>query len=311
MLSKDLLADPAAAAVLVAALLFAVAGWVMTSCGSPGRRPLGRVAPGGRGYKPPVRRRGWARPVALPLLTLVGAAPLVALASGSAALLAPGAVLAVAAWSADRRRRDAAAQLARLNACGALLEGLAAELRSGRLPRDALARAVGGLGPDVIGWEPSERPTLVAAPVVESLLRPVGAAARVGGDVSAVLRQQALLPGAHMLGWLAACWTVSEQHGSGLADAATRIARTAQVEREQRAEVQSELSAARATARLLAVLPLVGIGLGHAMGADVVGVLLGGPLGAALVTASVALLVSGLAWVDALAARATGVRRGA
>ena len=186
-----------------------------------------------------------------------------------------------------------------------------AELRAGRLPRDALARAVDSAGLGVVAREGSAaRSGLGRAQIAAELLRPVGTAAQVDGDVPAVLRRQALLPGAAVLGWLAACWTVSEQRGAGLADAAERIARSAQIEREHRAETAAELSAARATGRLLAVLPLVGIGLGHAMGADVLGVLLGGTLGAVLMTAAVVLLATGVAWVDALARHATGGRSG-
>ncbi|MET0741263.1 MAG: hypothetical protein ABWZ26_06885 [Candidatus Nanopelagicales bacterium] len=309
-MSRAYVADPAARAVLAAAMFGAVSMWVAASIGPADRRPLDRVrSPAGARGGPRVPPRWWASPPALSLLTVVVAVAVVVVASESPALLAPVAVLAVAARSAGRRRRAAQAERGRLDACSALLDGLTAELRSGRLPRDALARAVDWAGFGVVGLEGSSAGSRLAhANVGDELLRPIGTAATVGGDVSALLRRQALLPGAAVLGWLAACWTVSEQRGSGLADAAARIAWTAHIDREHQAEVRSELSAARATARLLAVLPLVGIGLGHAMGANVIGVLLGGPLGAALVTASVALLVSGVAWVDRLAAGAIGGR---
>jgi tight adherence protein B len=308
-MSLALPADPAPA-VVAAAALSAASVWVVASSGSASSRwSLGRIAArSGRGRTPVVLGR-----VGLPVLALVigvGAVAVVVVASGSAALLMPCAAVAVAAWTAGRRRQDVVAQLGRLDACGALLDGLLAELRSGHLPRDALVRAVDGARSGA-GWEPSVRSGPSQRQLVEDLLRPVGVAAELGGDVVAVLRRQALLPGAAVLGWLAACWAVSERRGSGLGDAAVRIARAGQLDREQRAEVRSELSAARATARLLAVLPLVGIGLGHAMGADVLGVLLGGPLGAALITASVALIATGVAWVDALGVRATGADRDA
>jgi Flp pilus assembly protein TadB len=52
---------------------------------------------------------------------------------------------------------------------------------------------------------------------------------------------------------------------------------------------------------LLAVLPLVALGMGHAIGADAFGVLLATPFGTGCVAVAVALQLTGLAWADRLA----------
>ena len=64
------------------------------------------------------------------------------------------------------------------------------------------------------------------------------------------------------------------------------------------------LSAPRSTARLLAVLPLLGVGLGTVLGADPVHVLTRTPLGLGCLAAGLALDGAGLALTDRLVARA-------
>jgi tight adherence protein B len=56
----------------------------------------------------------------------------------------------------------------------------------------------------------------------------------------------------------------------------------------------------RATAGLLAVLPVAGIGVGYGMGADPLAVLLGTPLGAGCALAALLFQVAGLVWTDRL-----------
>ena len=68
--------------------------------------------------------------------------------------------------------------------------------------------------------------------------------------------------------------------------------------------VAVELAASRAASRLLAVLPVAGIGLGYGFGGDPVAFLTETRWAACLVVA-VALAVAGLWWTDALADRAS------
>ena len=56
----------------------------------------------------------------------------------------------------------------------------------------------------------------------------------------------------------------------------------------------------------MAVLPLVGIGLGYALGGDPLGFLLAQPAGWVCLNVGVALVCAGVWWIDAIAAQAEG-----
>lgn len=68
--------------------------------------------------------------------------------------------------------------------------------------------------------------------------------------------------------------------------------------------VRAELSAPRATGRLLAALPLAGLGLGYVVGGDPIGFLTGGWIGQICLVGGVGLGCAGLLWTDRLADRA-------
>jgi tight adherence protein B len=166
----------------------------------------------------------------------------------------------------------------------ATLDLLAAELRAGILPAVALA----GLADD--------------AP----LLRPAAAAARHGGDVVAALRSASTEPGAGALADLAGAWQVAERAGAPLAHVLDRVATAARDDAEVDREVTAEAAPARATGRLMAVLPVLGLGLGAGMGADPVRVLTGTVVGSSCLAAGVALACAGVFWVDRIVATAGG-----
>ena len=68
--------------------------------------------------------------------------------------------------------------------------------------------------------------------------------------------------------------------------------------------VAGELSAPRATGKVMAVLPACGVGLGYLLGGEPIGWLLGGPLGWGCLLAGVILASLGVLWIEALAGRA-------
>ena len=74
------------------------------------------------------------------------------------------------------------------------------------------------------------------------------------------------------------------------------VASTTQADR-LRAEIAAQLAGPRGTVRVLAVLPLVGVGMGMLMGADPIGFLLGGPIGWACLGIAVLLDTAGLLWM--------------
>ncbi|MER6596151.1 hypothetical protein ABT214_30735, partial [Micromonospora purpureochromogenes] len=61
-----------------------------------------------------------------------------------------------------------------------------------------------------------------------------------------------------------------------------------------------QAAGARATALLLAALPLGGIGLGYSIGADPVAVLLHTPVGAVSALTAMGLQIGGLLWAERL-----------
>ncbi|MGR6997252.1 hypothetical protein ACU686_02675 [Yinghuangia aomiensis] len=88
---------------------------------------------------------------------------------------------------------------------------------------------------------------------------------------------------------------------AGFAAALDRIAAGLRNDDEGHRELEAELAGARATARLLAGLPLLGVLLGTGMGAAPLDVLVATPLGAVVVCAGLALLAGGLVWTERIA----------
>jgi len=237
---------------------------------SPPPRPPAVDAP-----RSPRSRRAGAAAV------LVGAVGVVLVAPGllPLALIGPlafaGALRLVAA-----RRRDRAAAATRHRVVD-LCEVLGAELAAGQTPGASLAHAAGE-------WP---------------YVAPAARAAAQGGDVPGTLRALAEQPGADALRVVAAAWQVAHRTGHGLADVMARVAGDLRGAEHTRRVVAGELASARATARLLAVLPVLALVLasGAGAGAGPWRFLLGRPVGLACLAAGLAFGYAGLAWVEALA----------
>lgn len=157
---------------------------------------------------------------------------------------------------------------------------LAAELAVGRPPGAAL-RAAGHQ------WPP-------LGPVVEAF--------HLGADVPAALRSLARdRPGAADLRLVAGAWQVAHHSGHGLAAALARTSRGIRARRRTRRLVDSELASARATARLVALLPLAVLLMGSGAGSDPWGFLLTTPIGLACLASGLGLIGLGLWWIERLA----------
>lgn len=183
-----------------------------------------------------------------------------------------------AARLAGRRRTAREAEVVRgcvIELCG----GLRAELAAGLTPAAALARAAEE-------W-----------PAVATVAR----AADGGGDVPAAFRALAATPGAEALRIVAAAWQVAHRTGHGLAGALTRVGDDLRLAEQTRRVVVGELASARATARLMAVLPALALAMGSGAGAQPVRFLLVEPVGIACLAAGLLLTGLGIAWIDGLA----------
>ena len=87
--------------------------------------------------------------------------------------------------------------------------------------------------------------------------RPAAAAARWGASVPEALRQLGTLPGAETVSRLAAVWQLCAGSGASLAIGVGHVLETARAEQATRHVVAAELASARATARMLGVMPVM------------------------------------------------------
>lgn len=216
------------------------------------------------------------------VLVAVPAAGVVVVLSGHPRLALLGVVVLAASLGAVRLLRGRAeAHRADANRARAveLCDALRSEIAAGQAPEHALGRA-------------AEEWPLVA---------PAARAAASGGDVPLALRELAAEPGSASLRVVAAAWQVAHRTGHGLADALGRVADDLRAAEQTRRVVTGELASARATARLLAVLPLAALAMGSGAGASPWSFLLGTPAGLACLVVGLALGYAGLAWVEALA----------
>jgi tight adherence protein B len=107
---------------------------------------------------------------------------------------------------------------------------------------------------------------------------------------------------------LAGCLEVAERSGAPLAALLDHYATQLEADLAGRAARETALAGPRATVVLLTWLPVVGLLLGFALGADPVEVLLGHPLGRAALCSGALLMVVSRAWSGRLVRRAGSAR---
>jgi tight adherence protein B len=216
-------------------------------------------------------------------------APVVAAGGGATVLavtrpdrLVPALVLAAAVTGVLvlRGRRRAAVRAAdRAGRVQEACEVMAGELAAGLPPGRVLAAAA-SVCPELAG---------------------VVAAHHLGGSVPDSLRSAAAERGAGDLALVAAAWQVAHRSGAGLAEALAGVAVALRERQSLRRLVGSELSSARATARLMVALPALTLLMGSGIGGDPVGFLIGSPGGWACLAGGLALGLAGLGWIEAIA----------
>ena len=183
----------------------------------------------------------------------------------------------VRTWLRRRRPASGPALLA------PALRTLASELRAGSAPVEALERAAG----DPPLWPHA----LAAARFGDRVDRGLRLDAEKRPDIAGPLRQ------------FAACWHVGVVRGSGLAASVERLAVSLRVQQELDSTLRSELSAPRATARMLGLLPVIGIAMGYLLGADPLAWFLGSSAGLIVLASSVALTLLGVTWTRRIVQR--------
>lgn len=209
---------------------------------------------------------------------------LLALVAGSVWVGIAGmlAAAAVAGTLAVRRRAQVASARdeERSEALAQALDVLVAQLRVGVHPGMACALAAVECAGSPMG------------PVLER----AAAQAALGGSISEALAADGVAFGE--LSRVAGVWALAERHGIAMGEM-LEVVRRDLVERQGfRRRVFAGLAGPRATAMVLALLPVVGVGLGQLMGAAPLRVLLGGGVGGVLLLVGVGLDCAGLLWAE-------------
>ena len=240
---------------------------------APGRARLATVT----GDRPRAR---WSGDLPLPPAAGLAAAGVAAALSTPlvAALAGVSAFLGARSWVAGRLGGAAEEQLLSLTEG---LSALAADLRSGRSLEAATGTAAAACGDGDCGRA-----------LARALRSP--APPRVAG-------QDAVLTEA--LERITAAVRLSERTGCSLAAAAGAVEDDLRARRRHRLELRAAVAAPKASAMLLAGLPVLGLAMGSGVGADPWGVLTTTGTGQVLLVGGVALELAGLAWSGRLVRR--------
>lgn len=182
-------------------------------------------------------------------------------------------------WNRRWRRREVQGRR-RLGAAEFLL-ALADELTSGLPLEAAVVRASEGMP-----W-----------------LSHTARAAEMGGDIPLALRQDAQRYDLAALASLSAAWQVASGSGAGLSVAARNLGHAAMDRERARRELASEMAGPRATAKVLALLPAVGLLLGSGFGGSPWTWLTTTGPGLMILGLGLVLEFLGLAWVQWLVRR--------
>lgn len=208
-------------------------------------------------------------------------------AVAATAVLGIGPLLAavIVAGTVTVRMRQIREDRRRSTECSALAEALetvVGELRVGAHPSAAAATAASEVGGSA-----------------SAAFAVCAARSRLGGAAADGLRAPEAVIAAE-LSRVADAWQVAERHGLALAELLAAMRADLQSRIRFRDRTVAALAGARATALVLAGLPLLGITLGQLIGAAPLQVLLTPGPGALLLPLGTALICAGLLWTDTI-----------
>lgn len=130
---------------------------------------------------------------------------------------------------------------------------------------------------------------------------PVAMAGQVGADIPEAMRELANRRGGAALRRIAATWQVASATGSGLSDALEVAAEGVRTQRRITRLIETELAGAKATSKLLAILPLGVLLMGQGIGGEPFNFLTQSPFGLGCLALGAALTIAGIFWLDAIA----------
>lgn len=257
---------------MLTAALAGITGWL--AVGAHPNSALRRLSPARAR-----RRRSWrVTPVMAAALVAFGVVVFLLGLGGLGWAVAAAVAAGTVCWLVlERRRANAAGKRSQQVADAARL--LASLLRSGQIPTVALREAA------------DDHPLLTEAAYASAL----------GADVPAALRRTAQLPGAEGLESVAAAWQVSARSGAPVAGVLEQVADTLRQARQLAEVVETELSSARASGHIMAVLPFGALGLGFFAGGNPLEFIFGAALGQWLAVTAVGLTALGVIWTERLA----------
>lgn len=261
--------------MFAAAGAFGLATWLALSAGSRGavRRLRGVPEAQARASIPTTWPLAGAAATALVIVSAVAVGRTGAVLAGCVSMVGLSVMALVRSSLRDRQRQR------RRVAVTEASETLAGLLRLGHIPARALATAAVECAP----------------------LREAAAAQSVGDDVADTLAKTARRPGYDDLTQVAAGWRIASATGASMQSTIHAVSTRLRADQQVSGVVRAELSAPRATGRLLAALPVAGLVLGYVIGGDPVGFLTANWVGELCLLAGVALMCAGLLWTDRLA----------
>ncbi|AGF71355.1 type II secretion system F family protein [Corynebacterium halotolerans] len=233
--------------------------------------PAGRITRGGR----PRHLPGALVPAAV----FVGVVVFLTVGRLSVAVATLIAV-ATAVWSVRELHRGRRARR-RQAATATFLGHLVGQLRAG----SALPQAITSATEQLDDHAPAE--------LAEVLRTTAGHTRRGGEGAGLLLEAGGSVPELAAVGTL---WRIADRHGIPLAPLMEQAQARLDARARHRAATTAALQGPQATAVVLTLLPVAGIGMGTAMGADPLGFLFGGGLGGILLVAGVGLAAGGFLW---------------
>jgi tight adherence protein B len=153
-----------------------------------------------------------------------------------------------------------------------------------------------------VGLVPAE--ALAAAAAEVPVLRSGAHALELGGDPTRIWQVEARQGGHGGLQDLARAWRVSIQTGAPMSATLDQVSAGLVADQSLNSVVAGELSAPRATGKVMAALPVCGIVLGYLLGGNPIDWLLDHAVGWGCLLAGVLLACLGVLWIETLARRA-------
>jgi tight adherence protein B len=195
-------------------------------------------------------------------------------------------------WMAERRND----MVAQLEGVASVVQRLAVLLTAGVAPAAAWGYLAEDAGEGILRTVAGDAARGV--PIAESLVAAVGDAA------VAQARAQPQAQGAQAWRGLAAAWQVATVAGASLAPSLRQFASSLRELAQTHRDISVALAGPVATARMVMVLPLIGVLFGLALGFDTLGTLFTTAPGWVCLLLGIALMVGARRWIRRLVARA-------